>query len=531
MSKLDSRNTFHVSRSINPIIIKEMRGHMRGSRAFWILTGYLLGLGLLVYGLYRVTLTSASNRFGPGAPPQSAFIGQSLFTGLIFLELVFVCFITPALTAGVISGETERRTYDMLLATPLRPASILWGKMFSSLTYVQLLILAAIPLSSVVFLFGGVALRDLVQAIGLLALTAITYGTLGLFFSALTRRTSRAMVWSYVVVLALMFGTLFIWAVTGAVSQRVPPREILYPNPISAMASAIVPAGPTGRFYGGMGSAVDLLLLLGGGSEVLGTSSAQPLARPLWQYTVALYLAATVLLYLLTTQLVKPVRRWRVGWWGLIGLLLVVALLVAGLAFVFGTDKGSTGWRGDAAPTPAPVFFGPGPVREVIVERVVEVPALPPPPPPPTPTEAPPLTPTPASLPPLPFDANEHVAAMRDCLEHDLWPAGEAVFCDLAILGDNFESGFLHAEAYTWAHCRAFRTSDGKLISGLGIGAPAFVNLSWAPDLDWQVNDCWFGDMRAFSPEIQQRLLESPYDEMAGEERLQERARQALLGE
>ena len=36
---------------INPIIVKEIRGQMRGPRAFWVLTAYLLGLALFTYGL------------------------------------------------------------------------------------------------------------------------------------------------------------------------------------------------------------------------------------------------------------------------------------------------------------------------------------------------------------------------------------------------------------------------------------------------------------------------------------------------
>ncbi len=531
------RNAFHATRStfLNPIIIKEMRGQMRGSRAFWILTGYLLALGLLAYGLYRITVANANNRFGPGSFPQSAFIGETLFIGLAFLELVFVCLITPALTAGAISGEDERRTYELLLATPLRPASILWGKMVASLTYVQLLILAAIPLFSVVFLFGGVALRDAVQTIGLLVLVAITYGTLGLFFSALTRRTGRATVLSYLIVLTLIFGSAFAWMVAGALGGRAPPREMLYLNPISAMASAILTPEALEGVYG-MGPIVVLLLMMSGGTDVLGLAAASTPGRPVWQYTVALYLVATVILYLLTTQLVKPVRRWRVGWQGLIGAVLVATLMVFGLLFVFGTDRGSTGWGAPSTPTP---FFplgvpGPNVVEQVVVERVVVEPTMvPPPPPAPTmiPAESQIPTPTPAPTPtPVPFDVSEHEAVIQDYLAGHTLPEGETVFCDLSILEST--SGHVNSQVYAWAYCRAFRVVDGQLAPGLSISAPVILDLYWTPDLGWQVGGHWYGDIRdMFPPDVQQRLLEAPYDQAAGEERLQEQARQALLGE
>jgi ABC-2 type transport system permease protein len=522
-----SRFIHHVSRftfQLNPIIIKEMRGQMRGSRAFWTLTGYLVGLGLLAYGLYRVTLASVNQRFGPGAPPQSAFIGQTLFSGLALLEMLFVCFVTPALTAGAISGEVERRTYDTLLVTPLRSANVLWGKIVASLIYVQLLILAAIPLSSVVFLFGGVALRDVIQVIGLLALTAVTYGVLGLFFSALTRRTSQATVWSYLVVLIIMFGSILTWTITRAIVGRTPPRELLYLSPISALVSAIVTPEMLGYIYQ-VGPAMNLLLLLGGGAEVLGITSAPGTAvtRPLWQYTVALYMAATAILYLLTTQLVKPVRRWRIGWAGLAGLLSIVALLAGGLWFVFGTVHGSTGWRG--FPQPTPPFPSGVIVERVVVEQVVRDIEVPPPPvPTPTPWVSPPPTPT-----PVPFDASEHGATLQDYLEQSVFPEGETTFCDLDIL--ECQNEIVDVRVLAWAYCRAFTLADGELVPGLGISAPVNVGMYWAPDQGWQVGGHWLGNLRdVFPPEVQERLLESPYDEAAGEERVLERARRILLG-
>jgi ABC-type transport system involved in multi-copper enzyme maturation permease subunit len=362
---------------LNPVIVKEMRAHVRGPRAFWLLTGYLAGLGLLAYGLYRIVLSGMERAFGPGMPPQSAFIGQILFMGLAFLEMLFVCFMTPALTAGTVSGELERRTYDVLMATPLRPASVLAGKIFASLTYANLLILAAIPLSSIIFLFGGVVLRDVVQVIGLMVIIAITYGMLGIFFSALTRRTGRATVLSYVVVLALTFGTFFVWFVLTATGNgRTPPRAILYLNPLSALASAIfTPGAMTGMWSGPI---MELFYVLTRGTSMLGGPVFQAPGRPLWQYTVALYLAITVVLYLLTTQLVKPVRRWRIGWRGLAGLVVVLALLGGGLWLTFATDIGSTGIRAaerpDVGPVPTPLPAAVAREGAIEVVEVVEVP-------------------------------------------------------------------------------------------------------------------------------------------------------------
>ncbi len=523
----ESRITFYVSRftpRLNPLIIKDMRGYVRGSRAFWTLTGYLLGLGVLAYGLYKIILVSAHGQFGPGGPPMSAFVGQSLFLGLAFLEMLAVCFVTPALTSGTISGEVERHTYDTLLSTSLRPVSILWGKMVASLIYVQLLILAAIPLFSIVFLFGGVSLRDMVQAVGLLGLTAITYGTLGLFFSALTRRTGRATVWSYLVVVGLIFGSILAWWVVSAGGNSGASPKILYLNPISALISAVVTPGSGGSVYS-MGPAIEALFSLGGGYTVLGLSSIEAPARPLWQYTVALYGSATVILYLLTTQLVKPVRRWRIGWRGLMVVLAVVALLSAGLWFVFGTNRGSTGFR----PEPPPTVVEPMP--EVLIG------VSPPPPLMPTPTPfvdafgSPLPTPTPLPPPPTaePFDVSGREDELQSYLEDNLAPGSDPIFCDVEVLDSS--AGVDYAEVNLWVYCRAFQVVEGELTSDLLLASSAGVDFYWTPEPGWQIGGYWFSYTSDPGSPWMQRLLEDPFDEAAAQARLEERARQALLGE
>ncbi len=499
---------------MNPIIIKEMRRHIRGPRAFAILTGYLLGLGLLAYGAYRLTLFISSTYYGGGGIPQSSLVGQTLFIGLALLEMLFVCFVTPALTAGTISGEYERQTVDMLLTTPLPPVAILWGKLVASLVYVQLLILAAIPLSSIIFLFGGVAVRDAVQAIGLMILTAITYGMMGVFFSALTRRTGLATVLSYAVVVVLLLSSILTWTVSNAIGSQSIPRAILYLNPISALSSAIVNPAAGFDVYS-LGPAGNLLMLLGGGPDLLGiySWSGVPLGRPVWQYTAALYVAATIVFYLLTTQLVKPLRRWRMDWRTLVVGLLVVALLVAGLWVVFGSSVGSTGWIGQPMPTEPPIPMA----MPVVIEVASDSAEL--------------VAPAPTPLPtPPPFDPAEQRTSMCDYLAANLLPAGETSFCDLEILSsqDNYGS----AEVQAWAYCRAFRIVNNSLQAGLGASMPVNVQLYWSPDLDWQVSGYWTGGLgNVFSAEVQQQVLDNPYDDVAGEERLLDQARQALLGE
>ncbi|MBZ0279858.1 MAG: ABC transporter permease [Anaerolineae bacterium] len=187
---------------INPVMLKELRGRMRGVRAFVVLTVYLglmSGFLALLY-LIQVPINQATGSAAAGE------IGRVLFMGLVGIELMLIIFIAPAFTAGAITGERERLTYDLLRTTLLPSPSFVIGKLESALSYVLLLLLAAIPLQSIAFLFGGVSEQELVLSFIILTVTAIALGTIGIFFSALAPRTLSASVRAYTTALVATFG-------------------------------------------------------------------------------------------------------------------------------------------------------------------------------------------------------------------------------------------------------------------------------------------------------------------------------------
>lgn len=187
----------------NPVMLKELRGRMRGARAFTVLTVYLLLLGVfssLIYVAVSESRMSLSGQVNVGQ------IGRTLFGGIVAIEMMLVSFIAPAFTAGAISSEREHQTYDLLKTTLLPPFSFLLGKLLSAMLYVVLLLLAAIPLQSIAFFFGGVAETELMLSFLILAVTALMFSAFGLYFSARAQRTLSASVMTYSLATFIMFG-------------------------------------------------------------------------------------------------------------------------------------------------------------------------------------------------------------------------------------------------------------------------------------------------------------------------------------
>jgi ABC-type transport system involved in multi-copper enzyme maturation permease subunit len=257
------------------IMIKELRSRFRGRRAFVVLTIYLAVLALIAYGGYLVVAPSAREQaqFG-GSANASATVGYAIFILLSLFQLLLVCFIAPAFTAGAISLEREKQTLDLLVTTPVRPGAIVVGKLLSALAYVGLMILAAIPLSALVLMYGGASLDDIVRQQVVLLVTAVGFGSIGLFFSALVKRTQAATVLTYCAMLALTIGTvlLFIfWSVlstrdadNGFGTPRRAPEQLMWVNPAVAMIDVI--ANTEVGFYGPFSSM--LTEILGGQAGV-----------------------------------------------------------------------------------------------------------------------------------------------------------------------------------------------------------------------------------------------------------------------
>ena len=189
----------------NPVLVKELRSRMRGARAFVVLSIYLVILSGVTLLLYAAIASNASDNINAGRE-----IGRALFFTIGAVALTEVCVITPSLTAGSIAGERERQTYDLLVGSLLTPWQIVWGKLAAALSYALLLIVSAVPLMSLAFLFGGVTLAEVVIALIGLVATAVLYACVGLFWSAVMRSTLAANSLALGSVILMLFGIPFI---------------------------------------------------------------------------------------------------------------------------------------------------------------------------------------------------------------------------------------------------------------------------------------------------------------------------------
>ncbi|QEH36362.1 ABC-2 family transporter protein [Aquisphaera giovannonii] len=179
----------------NPVLSRELLVTLRSPRSFALQFLYVAALGALVY-FYWPAGEGGTRQVGPG-------VARRLFDIFFLGQFFLVAILAPTFAAGSITGEKERKTYEMLLASPLRPGTILVGKLLSSLTFLVILILSSVPLMILCYLLGGLLLSEIARSYLVLILAAGTFGLLSVACSSYFRRTSSALVVSYLVTLPL----------------------------------------------------------------------------------------------------------------------------------------------------------------------------------------------------------------------------------------------------------------------------------------------------------------------------------------
>jgi ABC-type transport system involved in multi-copper enzyme maturation permease subunit len=349
---------------IAAIMVKELRGRMRGRRAFIIVTIYVLllaGYAWTSQQLHQEALGGLGS-YGGQANFASATIGRGIFGDILMLQTLMVAILAPAATAGAISSEREHQTLELLAVTPISSLAIVVGKLLSALAWVFVLVLASIPVTALVFVFGGVAPDDVLRGYAVLLATVIGLGSIGLFFSALTRRTGASTGLTFVTAIALVLGMQYLFsflAKTAEVSStglRKPPSEmLLYLDPFAAQADVI--CGTEDGSFGDACAFISGILAptggdlfppdidpvkpvpqpapgIGGGGvivddrvnvpqrdviakpgvvappDVVGASAASFRDR-FWPKSVASLLLLAIVLTVASVQFVTPTRRWR----------------------------------------------------------------------------------------------------------------------------------------------------------------------------------------------------------------------------
>ena len=192
--------------NINPIYEREHRVSTRS----WRLATAILVFNFIVAGFTFIEMNGVVDYARKTSNIDYTSFLQ-IFKIVVFVPVVLLIFVGPSFISGTISDERHRGTLEILLTTKMTAKSIVVGKFLSLLVSIMIILVSQLPITAILFLYGGITLGDIVKLTLNFFVFVVLLISMGIFCSSISRKTSIATALLYLSVLILFFGTLVLY--------------------------------------------------------------------------------------------------------------------------------------------------------------------------------------------------------------------------------------------------------------------------------------------------------------------------------
>jgi ABC-type transport system involved in multi-copper enzyme maturation permease subunit len=217
----------------NPITVRLVQSGSRRVKHLYVRSAYLAVL--IVVLLWSLLLNT-----GAGTPSyrELAEAGASSFVMIAYLQIGLICVLAPVFMASAIAQESNPKTWDIILTTPLGPGQIVLGNLFGRLFFVLALLFSSLPLFAITQYFGGVPGRAIFASYFIAATAALVVGATAVALSVSRLVGRRAVFAFYVCVISYL-------AVTAVLDTLFAPGRVSIftgLNPFLAQRALLEPA-------------------------------------------------------------------------------------------------------------------------------------------------------------------------------------------------------------------------------------------------------------------------------------------------
>jgi ABC-type transport system involved in multi-copper enzyme maturation permease subunit len=221
----------------NPVLKKELSTRLqlrRQGKANRIAVAVIAGLVLPIFYFFSVRALLLES-------PNGARDFYGIF--LLGIELTLGLLLAPALTAGCLTIEREKQTWNALLLSRLSHPQIVLGKYVGALVPAFLALLAFLPLNLLSAFRGNISVAEFALSHVVLFVTILVYGAIGLLCSWAFRRTQVSMVVTAAIVAAIILGMPLCFALYQSVSRdynlKIETFVPMWTSPYLAMMDGI----------------------------------------------------------------------------------------------------------------------------------------------------------------------------------------------------------------------------------------------------------------------------------------------------
>ena len=231
---------------INPIVRKDIVGLLRLRRIGAIQFVFVGILGVLL-------LASWPQK---GVVPLSSHGKDSLLMGLFLGQLILLILFVPGVASMSITSEREQGTLEMLYASRLSPAQLIFGKLLSSIGFPLLLLMSSLPFVGLLNYRGDLDLSVLLYLYAILITSAVMLAIMSLTISAFCSLVSTSVVLSYVIVLTICGGVLVPAAIMLSSQDGISAQLLHFTRSISPIAAVLSLLSPHLAEFGGRAGGV-----------------------------------------------------------------------------------------------------------------------------------------------------------------------------------------------------------------------------------------------------------------------------------
>jgi len=162
------------------------------------------------------TTYSASNQSFYGSEEMTSIqssqrLATSFFNAFTWLQIWAILVVGPAMAAGTIASERERRTIEYLFATDLSNSEIVLGKTIARLCLLGQFVLVCLPILFIFRMLGGIGAELLLSTFLLAGSTAVLVTALGVCVSVWSPKSREAVTRVY----GILFVAMVIPSVVG----------------------------------------------------------------------------------------------------------------------------------------------------------------------------------------------------------------------------------------------------------------------------------------------------------------------------
>ncbi|HEY1600078.1 MAG TPA: ABC transporter permease subunit [Pirellulales bacterium] len=203
---------------IGPVVSLEMITSARRARYFIVRVLYALLLFVVLWINYRTLMSqriTASD--GTMSTQVLAEFSHAFFLAFTVVQLGAVLMLTPAMIAGAIAQERERRTIEYLFASMLSGSEIVLSKYLARTLHVASLLVVGLPILAIAMMLGGIDPDRLIIVFTMTLATLVATASLSIATSVWAKRSRDAVLRTYVLLLAFLILPPLTWMLAASV--------------------------------------------------------------------------------------------------------------------------------------------------------------------------------------------------------------------------------------------------------------------------------------------------------------------------